>query len=419
MSTFQKPYSCVINAAKFKLNTLNGREYLTAPVVMAKVTVMNKILYKEDELKRSVVGWNNRPVTVSHPANEDGSFLSANSPEVLEKYQVGFVFNTRMDKGKLKAEIWLDKDLLANHKDLANKIDAGEMIEVSTGLFLDLEEKEGVFNSKEYVGIGHSYLPDHLALLPNEIGACSIEDGAGFPRVNTSLEVNEMLPNDKSEAVYNAFRKEMAARDEAMKDKDGFIPYTNRDMWIDTIHETFLIARKYSDGMMKLSYSMNENTGTVSFGNAIPVIRTVEYKEIKMENETTPAVNAEAAPAPVVEAPAPAVNVETPAVVAPVEAPAPVVNEDEEAMRALFDNAKKEAISKVMANKHNTFTEAELQGMKFNQLQKISQLATVEQVIAPAVNAEVVPAGATVVNRLGLGGPGGVVTGSPVKIKPL
>ena len=241
MSNFQRPYTCTINASKFKINSLNGKEYLTAPVVMAKTGVMNKIMYPESELKRSVPGWNFRPVTVNHPTSDDGNFLSANTPETLEKFQVGFIFNTRMDKAKLKAEVWLDKELLANHADLKEKIDAGEMIEVSTGLFLEAVEKEGVYANKEYTAQGEKYIPDHLALLLNEVGACSIKDGAGFPRANQEeLEVNEMLPSDKSDLIYAEYRKLASYQNEKENELTG--------TWLEQIHDSYVISKNWENG---------------------------------------------------------------------------------------------------------------------------------------------------------------------------
>ena len=55
----------------------------------------------------------------------------------------------------------------------------GEMMEVSTGLFSEIEPKPGVFKGRHYKGVVRNLRPDHLAILPDSIGACSIADGAG------------------------------------------------------------------------------------------------------------------------------------------------------------------------------------------------------------------------------------------------
>jgi len=63
-------------------------------------------------------------------------------------------------------------------------IENNEMMELSTGLFTDHDNTPGVWNNEKYLAVARNYRPDHLALLPDKLGACSIEDGAGFLRVN-------------------------------------------------------------------------------------------------------------------------------------------------------------------------------------------------------------------------------------------
>ena len=65
-------------------------------------------------------------------------------------------------------------------------LQSGKMLEQSTGLFADLEEKEGEFDGQKYKWIARNIRPDHVAILPHEEGACSIADGCGTPRVNQS-----------------------------------------------------------------------------------------------------------------------------------------------------------------------------------------------------------------------------------------
>src|SRR5262245_413939 len=61
----------------------------------------------------------------------------------------------------------------------------GEIMEVSTGLFIDLEEVDGFYNNERFSGIWRNIVPDHLAVLsPGTIGACSVADGCGAPRTN-------------------------------------------------------------------------------------------------------------------------------------------------------------------------------------------------------------------------------------------
>jgi hypothetical protein len=76
---------------------------------------------------------------------------------------------------------------------LLAELDEEKTIEVSTGLFTDDEIKSGKWNSEEYLAIARNYRPDHLALLPAAVGACSAEDGCGMPRINAAEKVRTTI----------------------------------------------------------------------------------------------------------------------------------------------------------------------------------------------------------------------------------
>jgi hypothetical protein len=63
-----------------------------------------------------------------------------------------------------------------------DKLDKGEMVEISTGLFTDNIPESGVWNGEAYTAVARNYRPDHLAILPDQKGSCSIADGAGLLR---------------------------------------------------------------------------------------------------------------------------------------------------------------------------------------------------------------------------------------------
>ena len=65
----------------------------------------------------------------------------------------------------------------------------GDIIEVSTGYFADKLDESGEFEGEEYDGVQINLRPDHLAILPNTIGACSVDDGCGFPRTNADSSI--------------------------------------------------------------------------------------------------------------------------------------------------------------------------------------------------------------------------------------
>lgn len=155
--------------------------YLVVPVIMAKAgVVMNGSLTEENELMP--MGWNGRPVTLGHPTDNQGDFLSANAtPDTDQKWQIGTLYNSSLDDdGTLRSEAWIDVQK-ANALDatLIARLKKGDKIDVSTGYFCDEEHSSGVSNGREYTTIARNLIPDHLAILTNEEGACNWADGCG------------------------------------------------------------------------------------------------------------------------------------------------------------------------------------------------------------------------------------------------
>lgn len=171
--------------SNFRGNTsteiLHGRRHRVVPVSMIVPGVLNgslgPLLYPSDEIARNPEAWNGIPIVVDHP-RRNGQFVSARLPGVSS---VGTVRNARIDKrGRLVAEGWFDvlKAKAADHR-ILQSLDAGKPVELSTGLFCDNSPSEGVYNGKAYKFIAKNYRPDHLAILLDDVGACSILDGCG------------------------------------------------------------------------------------------------------------------------------------------------------------------------------------------------------------------------------------------------
>ena len=178
-------------AASVRYETFEGRRHLVAPVALLVEGVHTgmggrALFYPASELARFPAAWNGRPVPMFHPTerDEDGAIIpvSANSPEILQRESVGYLFNAWYDDDgrALRAEIWVDEER-ARRKAPGGvvSLEKGEKIEVSTGLWGDIEEIGGVWKGEPYEAIFRNYLPDHMALLPGREGACNIKDGCG------------------------------------------------------------------------------------------------------------------------------------------------------------------------------------------------------------------------------------------------
>jgi hypothetical protein len=101
----------------------------------------------------------------------------------------------------LKGEAWIDRERAdAVDPRIGQAIDNGEMLEISTGLATEKAGNGGTFNGREYDAIAVNHKPDHLAILLDNQGACSIRDGCGLlTNQRTSPMCNYMpdlpLPN--------------------------------------------------------------------------------------------------------------------------------------------------------------------------------------------------------------------------------
>jgi len=190
METLTANLSAWVRSARW-----NGRDYLVAPVSMIVPGVLpgsrGPLYYPLDEIAANYGDWERVPLTVYHPADPlTGRHLSAADPGVLERQGIGFVRRPTA-KGKLAGEAWFDVERTENHDRqlpaavrILPRLHRGEKIEVSTGLYTsNVPAPDGYLDHRgnPYRGlIARRYVPDHLAVLPDQVGACSIKDGCGI-----------------------------------------------------------------------------------------------------------------------------------------------------------------------------------------------------------------------------------------------
>jgi len=201
----EKGNIAIINASfggAVRRTVWQGKEYLIAPVIALVEGVhegsAGAIYYSKDEIAKFIEAWNGVPLPVMHPQDNEGYYISCNSPEIIEKQSIGHFFNAQYQAGKLKGELWIEIEK-ANQisKEIIERLENGQPIEVSTGLWSDDEIIAGEWNGKKYAVIARNIRPDHIALLPNAIGACSWQDGCGAPRINSKGGDNKVKDKGK------------------------------------------------------------------------------------------------------------------------------------------------------------------------------------------------------------------------------
>ncbi len=187
--TFQE-LTCNLKS-KVRHETLDGREYLVCPAVLLTHGVHKgsngDIYYSDIELANIPSRWDHKPIVIYHP-QKNGNYSTACEPAVLESRGCGMLLNTHFDD-KLRTEAWFDKEKTTKvDKRVIVALESETMMEASAGLFSDIVLGKGTYAGKDYVGSACNFAPDHYAILPDKIGACSIKDGGGLLQTNEAQD---------------------------------------------------------------------------------------------------------------------------------------------------------------------------------------------------------------------------------------
>lgn len=318
-----------LEAGEYKYTEFQGVEYLVVPGVILVEGVHNGYFYPVEEIEKWAEEWNGVPVPVHHPKDDEGNYISAQIPEVLMEC-AGRIWNTTFDPeiSGLRTEFWIDTTKVG--KDVQQEIIDGKM-EVSTGLFADHEIQQGDWHGEAYQAILRNFTPDHVAILPGGIGACSWEDGCGI-RVNENnpysrKEVEHTVKDEKSvekeralktneasegngDGMVKAFLKTLAEKvgfrilepshedirrkisSELQKkfkaDSDGYV-----DVWVREVFDKYCIYER-EDSLWKQSYTLDANDMVEFVGDPlevvletkyVPVVRTVAAEKQKQVTE--------------------------------------------------------------------------------------------------------------------------------------
>ena len=250
----------VLATASAEIKKLDGINHMVVPVVAITEGVLNNIFYSADEINNFVQTWNGVPVPVNHPINNAGNAVSANSPDIESTTNIGTFYNTKFENGKLKGEIWIniDKAKRLKYGYIVEAFEKNEMMEISTGLYANLIEQAGIYNGKSYKAVATEIRPDHLALLPNQKGACSIEDGCGALRVNEQ-DCCDDCRDDKIKkersVVYNFMQKirNRISPDNSIQTNETIEVLTNE---LDKAHNDKVFIHEVKDD--KVFYQLND-----------------------------------------------------------------------------------------------------------------------------------------------------------------
>lgn len=276
-------------AGKTRVERLEGRRHIVAPVaLLPKEGVLNgsegAFFYPEDENRKRLRAWNGRPVVVYHPVLA-GNAISACDPLVFNTRRCGTLFNAKMDD-KVRAEAWFDEEKTEQiDKRVYEALQEEQMLECSSGLFAVPDKTPGVFNNVKYDAIARDQEPDHLAVLPDQIGAYSIEQGGGILQTNqrrlavSHLACNAMSFTQIQDNLLLAIREKVA--------KPGV------EWWgyiVEVWNKFFIYCT--SGQLFKQSYKVQSDDTISLVGEPQEVVRYSEYRT----PDGTPVVNVQSPP---------------------------------------------------------------------------------------------------------------------------
>lgn len=261
-------------------DTLEGRQYTVAPVVLLTEGVHEgsdgPLYYSAAENEKSVLSWNWKPLVVYHP-KRNGQAVSASDTAVINTRKCGMLLNTRHDS-KLRADAWFeDSRINAVDDRIQNFLESQTQMEVSTGLGVDVEEVEGNWQGEQYVGIARNYRPDHLALLPDQIGACSIAKGGGLFQLNEQgfwapKDIPLWLKDKKFITLEMSHNQTAQALSSKLRDKLG----NKWEGWLEEVWDDYLVY--WNDGkLFRHSYLSNTNEVELS-GDPEEVTRVTNFR---------------------------------------------------------------------------------------------------------------------------------------------
>ncbi|MEG5872234.1 DUF2213 domain-containing protein [Enterobacter ludwigii] len=183
--------SLAINASNISTTTINGQDHyvIRGAVPIVDDIVMNGGLYPAEEINNSYQTMERKLMPIGHPM-VNGKYVSANDPQAVNDYYAGaWAQNVSKANDKVVMDVYVNKavaDTKPDGKRLIQRLDDmisgnnADPIHVSTGLLLNKEQKAGESKQKKYSWVAHNMQFDHIAILLDEPGAGTPDEGVGM-----------------------------------------------------------------------------------------------------------------------------------------------------------------------------------------------------------------------------------------------
>ncbi|QBC02190.1 DUF2213 domain-containing protein [Enterobacter cloacae] len=306
--------SLAINASNISTTTINGQEHyvIRGAVPIVDDIVMNGGLYPAEEINNSYQTMERKLMPIGHPM-VNGKYVSANDPQAVNDYYAGaWAQNVSKANDKVVMDVYVNKavaDTKPDGKRLIQRLDDmisgnnADPIHVSTGLLLNKEQKAGESKQKKYSWVAHNMQFDHIAILLDEPGAGTPDEGVGM-FVNADGQQADVETTSLIDAANS------------MKDgwwnKVKFFISNASEMSFDDIYQALRMSIKQDDKKWRYVVSVwpdhfvyeedGENTKPKLFdqkylisdkvvtlvGDPVEVVRKPTEYEVKTNGETNP-----------------------------------------------------------------------------------------------------------------------------------
>lgn len=261
--------------------------------------VMHNMLYPGEQLAAGAPSLEGKPAPAGHPKNAAGQHISALNGEALASAWIGsYAKNARHEGGKTLVDVVVNEAQARAHPDgakLVERLDAAiagtnaDPIHVSTGLVLQEIKANGVSLGKKYTRIATNIQYDHIAILLNERGAGTPDQGVGL-FLNSAGETEEVEtvtanaePEDKRFTGLTGWIRKLLGNSEMSFDQisQGLGALVPKDAYVREVFPRYFIWFDYStDKLYRQDYSVGSDGSVASSSDPIEVIRKVEYEPI-------------------------------------------------------------------------------------------------------------------------------------------
>jgi hypothetical protein len=252
----------------------NGRDHIVVPsYTLPDDVVMNGGLYPAEEIAKGYKTLEGTLAPVGHPTL-NGKPVLANTPEALNAHYVGaWNKNVAREGGRVYVEKWIDVEVASRSevgKQLLEAIDQNMPIHTSTGL---ITKREIAINQAGYQWIAREMRFDHDAILFDEPGAATPDDGVGMMVNSAELVVNAICPelvvNDLLEDSYGQKREALcAAIREVYGSPDNYAyveDFDDENVIYNTPKGLAMVGYLYKEGAVVLE------------GEPVPVVTKTEF----------------------------------------------------------------------------------------------------------------------------------------------